>query len=487
MTIKEFARRRKHLMQMMGEGAIAILPTALEHVRNRDVDYPYRPDSDFYYLTGFAEPDAVAVLVPGRPHGEYILFCRERDPLMETWHGHRAGLEGAQERYGADDAFPIADIDDILPGLLENRERVYYTMGCRTDYDRRIVDWINRLRKQERAGIHTPGEFVSLDHLLHDMRLYKSRGEIKAMRQAAKISADAHCRAMRVCKPGLTEYQIEGEFLHEFSQQGARFPAYPSIVAGGDNSCILHYTENNDSLRDGDLLLIDAGCEYDYYASDITRTFPINGKFKPAQRAIYELVLEAQYAAIEEVQPGNHWNDPHNAAVRVFTEGLVKLGLLKGRVSTLIKKEAYRRFYLHRTGHWLGMDVHDVGDYKVGEEWRVLEPGMVLTVEPGLYIPMGSKGIAKKWQGIGVRIEDDILVTKEGYEVLSHGVPKDVGEIEALMGGKQGRVKSKVKRAKAKAKTITKKSKIKSSKNKSPRTKVKKNEAKRFTLKGTST
>ena len=433
MTKNEFSTRRKRLMQQMGGGSIAIIPTAPTRTRNRDIEHTYRPDSDFYYLTGFAEPEAVAVIVPGRPHGEYILFCRERDPEMETWHGRRAGLEGAQALHGADDAFPINDIDDILPGLLENRERVYYAMGSHPDFDRKIMEWINILRKKSRAGIHAPGEFVALDHLLHDMRLYKSSGEIKTMRRAAQISAQAHLRAMRTSAPGKYEYQIEAEILHEFAVHGARSPSYPTIVGGGANGCILHYTENSDALNDGDLLLIDAGCELDYYAADITRTFPINGRFTPAQRAIYELVLDANYAAIEQVKPGNHWNQPHEAAVKVLTQGLIKLGLLKGTPAKLIKEEAYRRFYMHRTGHWLGMDVHDVGEYKVGDEWRVLEPGMVLTIEPGLYLPEGCKGVLKKWCNIGIRIEDDVLVTKKGHEVLTADAIKEPDEIEEWM------------------------------------------------------
>ena len=433
MTRNEFARRRKRLMQLMGEDAIAVLPTAPERVRSRDTEYPYRADSDFYYLTGFPEPEAVAVLIPGRAHGEFLLFCRERDPEMETWHGRRAGLDGARERYGADDAFPIADIDEILPGLLENKDRVYYTMGAHRDFDRQVMDWINTLRKKSRAGVRTPGEFVALDHLLHDMRLYKSSAEQAAMRHAAKVAARAHLRAARSCRAGMYEYQLEADILHEFAAHGARFPSYNSIVGGGANGCILHYTENSDALKSGDLVLIDAGCEYDYYASDITRTFPVSGRFSTAQRALYELVLDANYAAIEQVRPGNHWNQPHEAAVKVLTHGLVKLGLLKGRVPQLIKEQAYRRFYMHRTGHWLGMDVHDVGDYKIGEEWRVLEPGMVLTIEPGLYIPSGSKGVVKKWHDIGIRIEDDVLVTKSGHEVLTKDAIKEPDAIEALM------------------------------------------------------
>jgi Xaa-Pro aminopeptidase len=432
MNAKEFARRRRQLMRMMGKGGIAILPAAPVKVRNRDAEYAYRQDSDFLYLTDFQEPESVAVLIPGRSHGEYIVFCRERDPVRETWDGRRAGPEGAVERYGADDAFPIADIDDILPGLIEQCERVYYTMGIHPEFDGRLMGWVNTLRSQVGVGRHTPQEFVALDHLLHDMRLYKSRSESAAMRKAARIAADAHRRAMKVCQPGMREYEIEAEFLHEFRRHGT-VPSYQPIVGGGENGCILHYTENRDPLRAGDLLLIDAGCEYDYYASDITRTFPVSGAFTPAQRAIYDVVLDAQLAAIEKVRPGNHWNEPHDAAVRTVTKGLIKLGLLKGSLPALIKREAYRRFFMHRTGHWLGMDVHDVGDYKVGDEWRVLEPGMVLTIEPGVYIPSGSKGIAKKWWSIGVRIEDDVLVTRDGCEVLSRHVPKDPDEIEALM------------------------------------------------------
>jgi Xaa-Pro aminopeptidase len=431
-TRKEFGRRRRQLMRMMGRDSIAIIPTAPEHTRNRDVDYPYRPDSDFYYLTGFAEPEAVAVLMPGHAHGEYLLFCRERDPQMETWNGRRAGTQGAAADYQADDAFPIGDIDDILPGLLEGRDRVYYTMGTHPEFDRRILDWVKRIRAGSRAGARAPDEFVSLEHLLHDMRLYKSRSEIRVMRTAASVACRAHRRAMQMCAPGAHEYEIEAELLHEF-RRANMVPAYPAIVGGGENGCILHYTENASVLRDGDLLLIDAGAEYDCYASDVTRTFPVNGKFTSAQRSVYEVVLAAQAAAIAQVKPGNHWNAPHLAAVRALTRGLIRLGLLKGRPAELVKQEAYRRFYMHRTGHWLGLDVHDVGDYKVGGEWRVLEPGMTLTVEPGLYIPAGSRGIAKKWWNIGIRIEDDVLVTRDGHEVLTGCVPKSVSEIETLM------------------------------------------------------
>ncbi len=438
---KEFAKRRRQLMRIMGADTIAILPAATVRYRNRDAEYPYRQDSDFYYLTGFREPEAVAVLVPNRAHGEYILFCRERDPEMETWHGRRAGTDGAREIYDADDAFPFSDIDDILPGLIENKERIYYSMGYSPEFDQQVMGWVNSIRAKVRGGSHAPVEFVALEHVLHDMRLYKSPAEVKMMRRAARIASAAHRRAMETARPKMMEYEVEAELLHAFRRHGA-WTAYNPIVGGGANGCIMHYTENDAPLNDGELLLIDAGAELRGYASDITRTFPVNGRFSPAQRAIYELVLAAQHAALEQARPGKHWNDPHDAAVRTLTEGLVKLGLLKGntqstsvgiKVKELIRKEAYKRFFMHRTGHWLGLDVHDVGDYKVGGRWRLLEPGMVFTVEPGLYIPAGSKGVAKKWWNIGVRIEDDVLITKDGHEVLSRDAPKTVEEIEEIM------------------------------------------------------
>ncbi len=431
--MKDRQRRRRRLMQMMGKGSIAILPSAPVTVRNRDVEHPYRPESDFYYLTGFEEPEAVMVLVPGRPEGEFILFCRDRDPKLELWNGPRAGLEGARDDFRADTAWPVGKVEDILPGLLENRDKVYYTMGSHPDFDQRITEWLKQIRGRSRTGVHPPDEIVSLEHLVHEMRLFKDRGEVALMRRAAEISAGAHRRAMACCRPGMKEYQLEAELVHEFMSQGARSPAYPSIVGGGGNACILHYRENDRALRDGDLVLIDAGAEYRGYASDITRTFPVNGRFSSAQREVYEVVLEAQLAAIAKVRPGNHWNDPHDAAVRSLTRGLVDLGLLKGDVRMLIKKGAYQKFFMHRTGHWLGMDVHDVGDYKIEGDWRLLEPGMVMTVEPGLYIRAGSRGVARKWWDIGVRIEDDVLVTRDGHEVLSENAPKSVAGIEAQM------------------------------------------------------
>jgi Xaa-Pro aminopeptidase len=428
----EFARRRRQLMRVMGKDAIAVLPAAPERTRNNDVLYNFRQDSDFHYLTGFGEPEAVAVLIPGRPQGEFVMFVRERNAEREVWDGKRAGPDGVRKQFGADDAFPIGDIDEILPGLLETRARVYHTMGKYHDFDQRVVGWVNTLRAQARSGAHPPQEFVALDHVLHDMRLYKSRRELSIMRQAGAIGAGAHIRAMKFCRPGRNEYEVMAELVHEFGRHGADISYHP-IVGGGANSCVLHYRDNDQALRDGDLLLIDAGCEHQYYASDITRTFPVNGRFSPAQRAVYDIVLAAQHAAFAKVRPGNHWNEPHDAAVRAITHGLVRIGLLKGPLASLIKDGAYRKFFMHRTGHWLGIDVHDVGDYKVGDEWRVFEPGMVLTVEPGIYIPAGTRGVPKRFWNIGIRIEDDVAVTAHGCEVLTARVPTDPDAIEKLM------------------------------------------------------
>ena len=420
-------------MQQIGTGNIALIASASSRVRNRDVEYPFRQDSDFYYLTGFNETDSLAVFIPGRKQGEYILFCREFDQTKALWEGAHAGLEGATQHYEADDAFPIDDLDDILPGLLENKSKVFYPMGRDSDLDHKLLEWINNIRKQSRNGVNAPGELVSLEHIVHEMRLFKSAAEQKLMRKAAQISAKAHIRAMQTCQPGLYEYQIEGEIIHEFFQHGLRHVAYPSIVASGKNACVLHYVDNKDKLKKNDLLLIDAGAECDHYAADITRTFPISGKFSPAQKQLYQLVLDAQFAAIEQIKPGQPWNKAHDVSVEVLTSGLVKLGLLKGRVPTLIKNEKYKQFYMHRIGHWLGMDVHDVGDYKLDDQWRLLEPGMVLTIEPGLYIPADCQDVDPKWRGIGIRIEDDVLVTADGHEVLTSDVPKTIDEIEKLM------------------------------------------------------
>ncbi|MGR9114713.1 MAG: Xaa-Pro aminopeptidase [Gammaproteobacteria bacterium] len=429
----EFKKRRKNLMEQIGKGNIGLIPSAPVQTRNRDVEYPFRQDSDFYYLTGFNEPEALAVFIPGRQQGQYILFCREYDEKKALWEGAHAGLGGATLDFGADDAFPIDDLDEILPGLLENKAKVFYPMGRDSDLDHRLMEWIHHLRSQSRAGVSAPLELVSLEHILHEMRMVKSSSEIKLMRKAAEVSAEAHVKAMQASKPGLFEYQIEAEIVYHFLQQGLRAVAYPSIVASGKNACVLHYTENKDKLGSGDLLLVDAGAECDHYAADITRTFPVSGRFSEPQKQLYQLVLEAQYAALEEIKPGAPWNAAHEASVSVLTKGLVTLGLLKGRVSKLIKDEAYKTFYMHRIGHWLGMDVHDVGDYKVNGEWRLLEPGMVLTVEPGLYVAKDCETVDEQWRGIGIRIEDDVLVTENGHEILTSRVPKTIEEIEAIM------------------------------------------------------
>jgi Xaa-Pro aminopeptidase len=429
----DFKQRRKQLMQRMKKNSVALIASAPAAIRNRDTEYPYRQHSDFYYLTGFNEPESVAVFAPGRKQGEFVLFCREFDPEKAIWTGRHAGLEGARDEFGADEALSIAELDQALPGLLEDRDRVYFHIGYDEELDQKVMRAVNAVRGRVRTGVTAPYEFVALEHLLHEQRLIKTPAELKRMRKAAEVSVLAHRRAMRACRPGLHEYEIEAELLHEFNRHGLRAPAYPCIVAGGANACVLHYTENRDPLRDGDLLLIDAGAECEHYAADITRTFPVNGRFSEPQRLIYELVLDAQSAAIDAVRPGKSWIEPHEAALKVLTKGLVRLGLLEGKTSRLIKDEAYKKFYMHRTGHWLGMDVHDVGLYKLDGEWRKLEPGMVLTVEPGLYIAPDRADVDPKWRGIGVRIEDDVLVTQDGPEILTAGLPKTVADIEAFM------------------------------------------------------
>lgn len=433
MISSDLRQRRQQLMAEIGQGNIAIIPSATVRTRNRDVDYPFRQDSDFYYLTGFNEADALAVFIPGRQQGEYILFCQEFDEKKALWEGAHAGLEGAINDHGADDSFPIDDLNDILPGLLENKNKVFYPMGRDSDLDHNLMEWITHIRSQTRSGINAPGELVSLEHTLHEMRLIKSPTEIKLMQHAIDVSAKGHIRAMQRCRAGRYEYQIEGEMIHEFIDNGLRAVAYPSIVAGGDNACVLHYTENKAVLKDGDLLLIDAGAECDHYAADITRTFPVSGVFSSEQKLLYQLVLDAQLAAMQEIKVNAPWNKAHEASVQVLTKGLVELGLLRGDVDTLIEDESYKLFYMHRIGHWLGMDVHDVGDYKINDEWRVLEAGMTLTIEPGLYIPEDCDSVDEKWRGIGIRIEDDVLVTEQGYQVLSHAIPKTIAEIEAIM------------------------------------------------------
>lgn len=429
----EFARRRRELMNLMGNNSIAILPSAKEVVRSRDTNFSFRQDSDFHYLTGFPEPDSVLVLLPGREQAEYVMFCREKDPKMETWHGRRYGPAGVKKHFGCNDAFPIEDIDDILPGLMEGRDRIYYEFGNHTEFDNNIMGWINVLRSQVKMGAQPPGELIDLNYILHDMRLIKSKAEIKVMQKVAEISAEAHIAAMKICQPGMNELRIESELKYQFANQGARYEAYSSIVAGGENACILHYVENNAVLNDGELLLIDAGGELEGYAADISRTFPINGKYSEEQRQAYNWVLKANIAGIKAAKPGNPWSAPHDAAVLVLTEGLVSMGILEGNVETLVSQEAYKPYYMHKTGHWLGLDVHDVGDYLQEKEPRPLAEGMVLTVEPALYFTPKTKGLDKKWWGIGIRIEDDILITEKSNKVLTSKVPKTIKEIEAIM------------------------------------------------------
>lgn len=423
-------------MQWMGANSIAILPAACEQVRSRDVHYHFRQDNDFWYLTGFDEPEAVLVLIPGRKQGEFILFNREKNIKEETWHGIRLGQEGAEETLGADSAFPISDIDDILPGLMENKERIYFPMGVSSEFDQQVLEWRNHLRQKikKQPKISTPpGEMVDIRHHLHEMRLIKTQAEVQRIRYAANAASKAHKALMIACEPDKNEMHMEAELNYHFAQNDCRFSAYPSIVAAGNNANILHYIDNNSDLIDGDLLLVDAGCEYEYYASDISRTIPINGRFSKEQAALYDLVLEAQLAAIEVIKPGSHWNDIHNKAVEVLVKGLIKLKILKGSFKENMDNKNYQDFYMHKTGHWLGLDVHDVGDYQIHGQSRMLEAGMVLTVEPGIYIAENNMKAAKRWRGIGIRIEDDVLVTKNGYDVLSKAAPKKREAIEALM------------------------------------------------------
>ncbi len=431
---EEFARRRRQLMQMSGTDAVVLVAAAPERMRNADAAWPYRQDSDFHYLCGFPEADAVLALLPGRRHGEVVLFCRERDPLHERWHGESIGSERAVATFGMDDAFPIEDIDDILPGMIEGRARVYCHFGREPEFDARLLAWMRRLRQLRGGGV-VPKEFVALGHLLHDLRLYKSRAELKLMRASAAIAVEAHLAALQVARPGHHEYEVEAELLRVMRVRGA-VPAFAPTVAGGANACVMHYQSNRAPLRNGDLLLIDAGAEVDCYASDISRSFPLSGRYSREQRALYEVVLAAQLAAIAEVRPGRPFSAAHVAAVQVLTEGLCQLGLLKGAADAAIADGSYQRFFPAKTGHWLGMDVHDVGDYRVGGQSRVLEPDMVLTVEPGLYIPPDDRTVAERWRGIGIRIEDDVVVTRDGHDVLTAAMPKSIEAIEALLAAR---------------------------------------------------
>ncbi len=430
---KTFAARRQAVMQEMGEGSIAILSANEEILRNGDAYYRFRQDSDFYYLTGFDEPDAVAVLIPGRAEGEYVLFNRPRDKEHEIWTGRRAGQQGACDQYGANQAFSIDDIEQHMPGVLENKSTLYTPVGRHMKFDLKVRRWVKQVRDKIRSGINAPQNFASVEQLIHPLRLIKSADEIELMRKAAELSSHGHIRAMQKVKPGCFEYELEAELLHEFYLHGCRAPAYDSIVGTGANSCILHYCDNNAQVKDGDLVLIDAGGEYQMYAADITRTFPANGKFSEEQAAIYELVLSAQLAGLEKVKPGTVWIDIQTAIIRVITKGLVDLGILKGDVDDLIEQKTYRDFYMHNSGHWIGIDVHDVGRYKIDNQWRKLQAGMVITVEPGIYIGADNPKVDEKWWNIGVRIEDDVAVTDTGHDVLSGSLPKTLAEIESLM------------------------------------------------------
>ena len=432
----DFKKRRDLLAEKIGSNSIAIIATRAEMYRNRDADYKYRADSSFYYLTGFAEPEAVAVIetfAEGEDYS-YSLFCRERDREMEIWHGYRAGVDGAIEVFDADEAYAIDLLDEEIIEKLINKQRLYYRIGQQAEFDARVSEWIKTADAEQRRGNAAPAELIQLDRIVDEMRVKKSAQEIELMQIASNISAEAHTRVMQTVKPEMMEYALEAELNYIFGKNGC-VPSYNSIVGGGENACILHYIENRRQMQNGDLVLIDAGAELDHYAADITRTFPVNGRFSAEQKAIYEIVLNAQLAAIAAVHPDNHWDNPHTAAVEVLTQGLLDLGLLQGSLADNIEQGLYREFYMHRTGHWLGMDVHDVGDYKVADEWRQLEAGMVLTVEPGLYIAPDNQRVAARWRGIGIRIEDDVLVTKTGHEVLTDAAPKSVIDIEQLMKG----------------------------------------------------
>ena len=430
-----YHRRREQLAQALGEG-VAVIPTAPERVRNRDSHFPYRFDSYFYYLTGFSEPEAALVIVAGA-QPRTLLFCRPRNEEREIWDGLRHGPEAARSRFGLDEAHAVETLDEALPRLLENQPALAYPVGADAHWDARALGWLNAVRARARAGIAAPDRLLDVRAVLDEMRLLKDAHEAALMRRAGRIAAAAHRRAMRLARPGLHEYEIEAELLHEFRRNGAQSVAYPPIVAGGANACVLHYVFNNAPLRDGELLLIDAGCELDGYASDITRTFPVNGRFSAAQREVYELVLAAQRAAMDQVRPGKAWNEPHDAAVRVLAQGMLDLKIVAGSLDEALEKETYKRFYMHRTGHWLGLDVHDAGDYKRAGKWRELVPGMTLTVEPGLYI-RAADDVPERLRNIGVRIEDDVLVTQGECEVLSAEAPKGIEDVEALMRDARG-------------------------------------------------
>ncbi|OCH99504.1 Xaa-Pro aminopeptidase [Legionella jamestowniensis] len=433
-TKQEYQSRRQRLAAQLPQGALAIIPAANEVLRNGDAHYRFRQDSNFYYLTGFNEPEALLVIVAGEK-GESYLFNRPRNVALEQWTGRRLGQQQAPEALGVNEAYSIDELDEQLPEIIKNKTVIYYAIGRHSVYEKKILHALETVKNQVRRGIKAPEGLFDLEPLLGEMRLFKSEAEIQLMRKAAAISVKAHIRAMKFCRQAKNEYELEAELLHQFVVEGCRSVAYDPIVGSGAGTCILHYTDNNQPLRDGDLVLIDAGGEYQNYAADITRTFPVNGRFSEEQRAIYELVLQAQKAGVAAVRPGVAWNEVQQRMVHILTAGLCELGILSGEVNHLIATEAYKPFYMHNSGHWLGLDVHDAGRYKINEEWRLLEPGMVLTVEPGLYIMSGMKGVDKRWWNIGVRIEDDVLVTEDGHENLTAALPVEIAEIEALMRG----------------------------------------------------
>jgi Xaa-Pro aminopeptidase len=439
----DYAARRARLAAQMQPGAVAVLPTAPEALRNADTEYPYRHDSHFYYLTGYTEPESVLVLVAARAGAaaRAILFCREKHPEREIWDGYRYGPEAARAAFGFDEAYPIGELDARMPDLLADAPALQYALAANAALDARVQGWMKAVREKSRSGITAPATFHDLLPLVDEMRLIKDADEQAIMLRAGQISGRAHARAMRAARPGVFEYELEAELLYEFRKNGAQFPAYTPIVASGANACVLHYIANNRQTRDGDLVLIDAGCELDGYASDITRTFPVNGRFSGPQRALYELVLAAQDAAFAAIAPGRPYSAMHEAAVRVLTQGMLDLGLLDknkyGSVEDAIAAKAQVPFYMHGTGHWLGMDVHDVGAYRdlaqPEKPSRPLVPGMTLTVEPGIYVRPGE-GVPEQFWNIGIRIEDDVVVTDNGYRLLTHAAPKSVAEIESLVG-----------------------------------------------------
>lgn len=433
--LDQYAQRRQQVMEKMDKNSIAIMPSAKVLERNFDNDFPFRQSSDFYYLTGFREADAVLVLMPGRPEGEFILFNQPKDPAVEVWTGKRAGQQGAVKDVGANQSFAITELGARMPELLAGCDRLYYTVGNDEQFDQQLITWLEGVRRQVRKGVRAPSQIIDFNDIVHECRLVKSDDELALIRQSTTISADAMVRAMQAAKPGMYEYQIEAELRHHYLCHGSQDVAYPPIVATGGNACVLHYTANNSQLKSGDLLLIDAGGEYQYYASDITRTFPVNGKFTPEQKAIYELVLAAQTSTIAMVKPGVPWPQLQENAIKVITQGLIELDILSGKLDDLIANKSYAKFYMHNIGHWMGLDTHDVGSYRLGHEWRKINVGYVFTVEPGIYIPAGSE-VDEKWWNIGVRIEDDILVTANGCEVLTANAPKTVADIEALLAAK---------------------------------------------------